>query len=99
MRSLVDQKEESSGCSTPTESSLSLGTNSELMDFSGSSSSLRMFMPEKLQIVKPLEGKRMIYIQSPANDNVHRAGLLQKWLHLTIKPVFLCTFDVFASGC
>ncbi|XP_014374710.1 trafficking kinesin-binding protein 2 isoform X1 [Alligator sinensis] len=61
MRSLVDQKEESSGCSTPTESSLSLGTNSELMDFSGSSSSLRMFIPEKLQIVKPLEGSQTLF--------------------------------------
>ncbi|XP_019378762.1 PREDICTED: trafficking kinesin-binding protein 2 isoform X1 [Gavialis gangeticus] len=61
MCSLVNQKEESSSCSTPTESSLSLGTNSELMDFSGSCSSFRMFMPEKLQIVKPLEGSQTLF--------------------------------------
>lgn len=53
--------EEEAGCSTPTESIMSTGTNlSDLTDmscFSGVSSSYRTFLPEKLQIVKPIEGK------------------------------------------
>ncbi|KAJ7345464.1 hypothetical protein JRQ81_001414 [Phrynocephalus forsythii] len=53
---LAGQKEESSGYSTPVESSLSLGSSSELLDFSGTLSLLRSHLPEKLQIVKPLEG-------------------------------------------
>ncbi|XP_020667431.2 trafficking kinesin-binding protein 2 isoform X1 [Pogona vitticeps] len=56
VRLLAEQKEESSGYSTPIESSLSLGSSSELSDFSGTSSLLRSHFPEKLQIVKPLEG-------------------------------------------
>ncbi|KAL4695030.1 hypothetical protein H8959_000125, partial [Pygathrix nigripes] len=52
---LADQKEGVSGCVTPTDSLVSLCTNqSEITDLS-SASCLRGFMPEKLQIVKPLE--------------------------------------------
>ena len=55
---LADQKEEGSGCGTPTESLASLYTDqSETTDLS-SASCLRGFMPEKLQIVKPLEGNK-----------------------------------------
>ena len=55
---LADQKEEGSGCGTPTESLASLYTDqSEITDLS-SASCLRGFMPEKLQIVKPLEGNK-----------------------------------------
>ncbi|XP_062972231.1 trafficking kinesin-binding protein 2 [Elgaria multicarinata webbii] len=61
MRLLPDQKEELSGCSTPVEICLSLGSGTELTDFSGSSSSLRSLLPEKLQIVKPLEGSQTLF--------------------------------------
>uniref|UniRef100_A0A2K5WSX7 Trafficking kinesin protein 2 n=1 Tax=Macaca fascicularis TaxID=9541 RepID=A0A2K5WSX7_MACFA len=58
---LADQKEGVSGCVTPTESLVSLCTNqSEITDLS-SASCLRGFMPEKLQIVKPLEGSQTLY--------------------------------------
>ncbi|XP_044287802.1 trafficking kinesin-binding protein 2 isoform X1 [Varanus komodoensis] len=61
MHLLADQKEELSGCSTPGESCLPLGGNSDLTDFSGSTSSLRSLLPEKLQIVKPLEGSQTLF--------------------------------------
>lgn len=58
---LADQKEEGSGCGTPTESLASLYTDqSETTDLS-SASCLRGFMPEKLQIVKPLEGSQTLH--------------------------------------
>ncbi|XP_055967549.1 trafficking kinesin-binding protein 2 isoform X2 [Sorex fumeus] len=59
---LADQKEEVvSGCDTPPESLVSLCTNqSEITDLS-TVSCLRGFMPEKLQIVKPLEGSQTLY--------------------------------------
>ncbi|XP_035954490.1 trafficking kinesin-binding protein 2 [Halichoerus grypus] len=58
---LADQKEGVSGCGTPTESLASLCTDqSEIADLS-SASCLRGFMPEKLQIVKPLEGSQTLH--------------------------------------
>lgn len=58
---LADQKEVLGACGTPTESLVSLCTNqSEITDFS-TVSCLRAFMPEKLQIVKPLEGSQTLY--------------------------------------
>ncbi|KAM6396326.1 trafficking kinesin-binding protein 2 isoform 2-T3 [Pluvialis apricaria] len=61
MHLLAEQKEGASGCSTPTESCFSLGTNSEFTDLSGSSSNLRVLLPEKLQIVKPIEGSQTLF--------------------------------------
>ncbi|NXC71906.1 TRAK2 protein, partial [Anhinga anhinga] len=61
MHLLAEQKDGASGCSTPTESCFSLGTNSEFTDLSGSSSNLRVLLPEKLQIVKPLEGSQTLF--------------------------------------
>ncbi|NXD28230.1 TRAK2 protein, partial [Spelaeornis formosus] len=58
---LAEQKEETSGCSTPTESSFSPSTNSEFTDLSASSSNLRVLLPEKLQIVKPIEGSQTLF--------------------------------------
>ncbi|KAJ1064796.1 hypothetical protein K5549_005605 [Capra hircus] len=52
---LADQKEEGSGCGTPTESLASLYTDQSEITDPSSASCLRGFMPEKLQIVKPLE--------------------------------------------
>uniref|UniRef100_A0A663LYH1 Trafficking kinesin protein 2 n=1 Tax=Athene cunicularia TaxID=194338 RepID=A0A663LYH1_ATHCN len=60
MYSLAEQKERASGCSTPTESCFSLGTNS-FTDLSASSSNLRVLLPEKLQIVKPIEGSQTLF--------------------------------------
>ncbi|XP_061463984.1 trafficking kinesin-binding protein 2 isoform X2 [Rhineura floridana] len=60
MCSLTDHKE-LSGCSTPVESCLSAGSSSEPTDFSGTSCSLRSLLPEKLQIVKPLEGSQTLF--------------------------------------
>ncbi|KAF1575971.1 Trafficking kinesin-binding protein 2, partial [Eudyptes chrysocome] len=61
MHLLAEQKEGASGCSTPTESCCSLGTNSEFTDLSASSSNLRVLLPEKLQIVKPIEGSQTLF--------------------------------------
>ncbi|KGL97396.1 Trafficking kinesin-binding protein 2, partial [Charadrius vociferus] len=61
MHLLAEQKEGPSGCSTPTESCFSLGTNSEFTDLSASSSNLRVLLPEKLQIVKPIEGSQTLF--------------------------------------
>ncbi|XP_065494213.1 trafficking kinesin-binding protein 2 isoform X1 [Caloenas nicobarica] len=60
-RLLAEQREGASGCSTPTESCFSLGTNSEFTDLSASSSNLRVLLPEKLQIVKPIEGSQTLF--------------------------------------
>ncbi|KFQ80371.1 Trafficking kinesin-binding protein 2, partial [Phaethon lepturus] len=61
MHILAEQKEGASGCSTPTESHFSLGTNSEFTDLSASSGNLRVLLPEKLQIVKPIEGSQTLF--------------------------------------
>ncbi|NXV26110.1 TRAK2 protein, partial [Rissa tridactyla] len=61
MHLLAEQKEGASGCSTPTENCFSLGTNSEFTDLSASSSNLRVLLPEKLQIVKPIEGSQTLF--------------------------------------
>nr|XP_033800469.1 trafficking kinesin-binding protein 2 isoform X2 [Geotrypetes seraphini] len=62
LKLLEDQKEDSSGCNSPTGSFLSLTTHqSEFTDLSGSSSCLRALLPEKLQIVKPLEGSQTLH--------------------------------------
>uniref|UniRef100_A0A8C3C6Y8 Trafficking kinesin protein 2 n=1 Tax=Cairina moschata TaxID=8855 RepID=A0A8C3C6Y8_CAIMO len=61
MHLLAEQKEGASGSNTPTESWFSLGTNSEFTDFSASSSNLRVLLPEKLQIVKPIEGSQTLF--------------------------------------
>ncbi|KFQ30387.1 Trafficking kinesin-binding protein 2, partial [Mesitornis unicolor] len=61
MHLLSEQKEGTSGCSTPTENCFSLGTNSEFTDLSASSSNLRVLLPEKLQIVKPIEGSQTLF--------------------------------------
>ncbi|NWV18653.1 TRAK2 protein, partial [Origma solitaria] len=61
MHLLVEQKEEASGCSTPTGSSFSPSTNSEFTDLSASCSNLRVLLPEKLQIVKPIEGSQTLF--------------------------------------
>uniref|UniRef100_A0A8C5UDE9 Trafficking kinesin protein 2 n=1 Tax=Malurus cyaneus samueli TaxID=2593467 RepID=A0A8C5UDE9_9PASS len=61
MHLLAEQKEEASGCSTPTGSSFSPSTNSEFTDLSASCSNLRVLLPEKLQIVKPIEGSQTLF--------------------------------------
>nr|XP_014351712.1 PREDICTED: trafficking kinesin-binding protein 1 isoform X5 [Latimeria chalumnae] len=58
LRSLAEKGEIHSGSITPTESIMSLGMHSGLSEFtgfSGMSFSSRSYLPEKLQIVKPLE--------------------------------------------
>ncbi|NXX93786.1 TRAK2 protein, partial [Centropus bengalensis] len=61
MHLLAEQKEGAGDCSTPTDSCSSLGTNSEFTDLSVSSSNLRVLLPEKLQIVKPIEGSQTLF--------------------------------------
>lgn len=59
LRELAEKGELRSGSVTPTESIMSLGTHSRFSEFtgySGMSISSRSYLPEKLQIVKPLEG-------------------------------------------
>ncbi|XP_006862046.1 PREDICTED: trafficking kinesin-binding protein 2 [Chrysochloris asiatica] len=58
---LADEKEGTNDCDSPAESLATLCTDqSEITDLS-SASCLRGFMPEKLQIVKPLEGSQTLH--------------------------------------
>ncbi|XP_055457735.1 trafficking kinesin-binding protein 1 isoform X4 [Psammomys obesus] len=64
LRELAEKGELHSGSLTPTESIMSLGTHSrfsEFTGFSGMSFSSRSYLPEKLQIVKPLEGSATLH--------------------------------------
>uniref|UniRef100_A0A8C4LHH1 Trafficking kinesin protein 1 n=1 Tax=Equus asinus asinus TaxID=83772 RepID=A0A8C4LHH1_EQUAS len=64
LRELAEKGELLSGSLTPTESIMSLGTHSrfsEFTGFSGMSFSSRSYLPEKLQIVKPLEGSATLH--------------------------------------
>lgn len=64
LRDLAEKGELPSGSLTPTESIMSLGTHSRLSEFtgfSGMSFSSRSYLPEKLQIVKPLEGSATLH--------------------------------------
>lgn len=80
--------EVSSGCLTPNDSILSTGTNySGISEASGSSSlsmGSRCYLPEKLQIVKPLEGSAtLLHWQQLAKPNLGgildpRPGVLTK---------------------
>ncbi|XP_067844163.1 trafficking kinesin-binding protein 2 isoform X2 [Heptranchias perlo] len=84
--------EEESGCNTPAESVLSIGTNltdlTEMSCFSGVSSCYRTFLPEKLQIVKPIEGSMTLHQwQQLAQPNLGtildpRPGVLTKGFEL-----------------
>lgn len=61
LKCLEDERDHS-GCSTPTGSVMSLATHfSDCTDCSATSSSLRSLLPEKLQIVKPLEGSQTLH--------------------------------------
>uniref|UniRef100_A0A4W4G0R4 Trafficking kinesin-binding protein 1-like n=1 Tax=Electrophorus electricus TaxID=8005 RepID=A0A4W4G0R4_ELEEL len=60
LRSLATSLGSSSGCLTPNDSMVSTGTNySGSSQHSSGSSSSRSYLPERLQIVKPLEGEEM----------------------------------------
>uniref|UniRef100_A0A673T7G3 Trafficking kinesin protein 1 n=1 Tax=Suricata suricatta TaxID=37032 RepID=A0A673T7G3_SURSU len=64
LRELAEKGELLSGSLTPTESIMSLGTHSrfsEFTGFSGMSFGSRSYLPEKLQIVKPLEGSATLH--------------------------------------
>ncbi|KAK2507694.1 hypothetical protein MC885_002809 [Smutsia gigantea] len=64
LRELAEKGELLSSSLTPTESIMSLGTHSrfsEFTGFSGMSFSSRSYLPEKLQIVKPLEGSATLH--------------------------------------
>ncbi|XP_077175266.1 trafficking kinesin-binding protein 2 isoform X2 [Paroedura picta] len=61
MRLLAGQKEGLVCCSAPGDSGLSSGNGWDLADFSGACGSLRSLLPEKLQIVKPLEGSQTLF--------------------------------------
>ncbi|XP_037703824.1 trafficking kinesin-binding protein 1 isoform X5 [Choloepus didactylus] len=67
LRELAEKGELLSGSLTPTESVMSLGTHSRFSEltgfsgFSGMSFSSRSYLPEKLQIVKPLEGSATLH--------------------------------------
>ncbi|XP_067892169.1 trafficking kinesin-binding protein 2 isoform X2 [Heterodontus francisci] len=83
---------ERSGCNTPAESVLSTGTNltdlTEMSCFSGVSGCFRTFLPEKLQIVKPIEGSMTLHQwQQLAQPNLGtildpRPGVLTKGFEL-----------------
>ncbi|XP_063315319.1 trafficking kinesin-binding protein 1-like isoform X1 [Pelobates fuscus] len=85
---LIRDRDLSSGLLTPNDSVLSNGTNySGISDISGSSSfsfSSRSHLPEKLQIVKPIEGSAtLMHWQQLAKPNLggildHRPGVLTK---------------------
>ncbi|XP_056405282.1 trafficking kinesin-binding protein 1-like isoform X2 [Hyla sarda] len=85
---LQQHNETASGFLTPNESVLSTGTNySGISEASGSSSfslGSRSYLPEKLQIVKPIEGSAtLLHWQKLAKPNLggildHRPGVLTK---------------------
>ncbi|KAG8558911.1 hypothetical protein GDO81_017183 [Engystomops pustulosus] len=61
LKHLEDERDHSC-CSSPTGSVMSLTTHfSDCTDCSATSSSLRSLLPEKLQIVKPLEGSQTLH--------------------------------------
>uniref|UniRef100_A0A8C5PYX6 Trafficking kinesin-binding protein 2 n=1 Tax=Leptobrachium leishanense TaxID=445787 RepID=A0A8C5PYX6_9ANUR len=58
----LEEEMDSSGCNTPTGSVLSMATHcSDVTDCSATSSTLRSLLPEKLQIVKPLQGSQTLH--------------------------------------
>ncbi|XP_072274848.1 trafficking kinesin-binding protein 2 isoform X2 [Pyxicephalus adspersus] len=58
----LEDEQDQSGCSSPTGSVLSMSTHfSDVTDCSATSSTLRSLLPEKLQIVKPLEGSQTLH--------------------------------------
>ncbi|KAM4802746.1 LOW QUALITY PROTEIN: trafficking kinesin-binding protein 1-like [Urocitellus parryii] len=64
LRELAEKGELRSGSLTPTESIMSLGTHSRCSEFTGflgMSFTSRSYLPEKLQIVKPLEGSATLH--------------------------------------
>ncbi|XP_018416578.1 PREDICTED: trafficking kinesin-binding protein 1 isoform X4 [Nanorana parkeri] len=79
LRSLAEKEELRSGSLTPTESIMSLGTHSsrlsEFTGISGMSFSSRSYLPEKLQIVKPLEGSATLH-QWQQLAQPHLGGIL-----------------------
>ncbi|XP_069586222.1 trafficking kinesin-binding protein 1 isoform X7 [Ranitomeya imitator] len=79
LRSLAEKGELHSGSLTPTESIMSLGTHSsrlsEFTGISGMSFSSRSYLPEKLQIVKPLEGSATLH-QWQQLAQPHLGGIL-----------------------
>ncbi|CAN2389656.1 Trafficking protein [Pristimantis euphronides] len=79
LRSLAEKGELHSGSVTPTESIMSLGTHSsrlsEFTGISGMSFSSRSYLPEKLQIVKPLEGSATLH-QWQQLAQPHLGGIL-----------------------
>ncbi|XP_077347684.1 trafficking kinesin-binding protein 1 isoform X8 [Lithobates pipiens] len=79
LRSLAEKEELHSGSLTPTESIMSLGTHSsrlsEFTGISGMSFSSRSYLPEKLQIVKPLEGSATLH-QWQQLAQPHLGGIL-----------------------
>ncbi|XP_040213156.1 trafficking kinesin-binding protein 2 isoform X2 [Rana temporaria] len=58
----LEDEHDQSGCSSPNGSVLSMSTHlSDVTDTSATSSTLRSLLPEKLQIVKPLEGSQTLH--------------------------------------
>nr|XP_014351717.1 PREDICTED: trafficking kinesin-binding protein 1 isoform X9 [Latimeria chalumnae] len=103
LRSLAEKGEIHSGSITPTESIMSLGMHSGLSEFtgfSGMSFSSRSYLPEKLQIVKPLEGSATLHHwQQLAQPNLGgildtRPGIVTKGfrpLELDLEEVYSLT--------
>lgn len=66
LQGLVEKGEVYNGSMTPTESIMSLGGTHPSSIWSGYSFSSRSYLPEKLQIVKPLEGDSSHTTSHPA---------------------------------
>ncbi|XP_061090024.1 trafficking kinesin-binding protein 1 isoform X1 [Conger conger] len=109
LRELAEQGELFGGSLTPTESIMSLGTHlSGLSSLSGLSLHSRSYLPEKLQIVKPLEGSATLHHwQQLAQPNLggildSRPGVVTKGfrpLELDLEEVYQFTdFEEDESG-
>ncbi|KAJ8354204.1 hypothetical protein SKAU_G00217710 [Synaphobranchus kaupii] len=109
LRELAEHGELYSGSLTPTESIMSLGTHlSGLSSLSGISLHSRSYLPEKLQIVKPLEGSATLHHwQQLAQPNLggildSRPGVVTKGfrpLELDVEEVYQFTdFEEDESG-
>ncbi|XP_071025940.1 trafficking kinesin-binding protein 1-like isoform X3 [Oncorhynchus clarkii lewisi] len=100
LQGLVEKGEVDNGSMTPTESIMSLGGTHPSSIWSGYSFSSRSYLPEKLQIVKPLEGSATLHQwQQLAQPNLGgildtRPGVVTKGfrpLELDLEHMYLFT--------
>lgn len=97
LRELAEKGEFHSGSITPTESIMSFRTHSgfsEFTGYSGISISSRSYLPEKLQIVKPLEGDN----KAPRPLSIFLCDYLWSLLHQQERGNLCNTYSFYFRG-